>query len=49
MTKRQKRIREIIRALSDLSREGWRYASPCDYLPLERELAYLQNKEGKGK
>jgi len=46
MTKRQrKRYREIIRQLSELSKEGWRHAKPFDYLPLERELRDLQTND----
>lgn len=45
MTKRdQARRRAIIAELSRLSRNGWRDARPCDYLPLERELAALQDR-----
>jgi hypothetical protein len=34
----------IIRELSDLSRNGWSQARPCDYQPLERELEALNAK-----
>ena len=45
MTKAQKakRISEITRLLSDLSRNGWAGALECDYKPLELELARLQS------
>lgn len=43
MTKAQKKRRiEIIKQLSDLSKNGWANARPCDYEPLERELRELQ-------
>jgi hypothetical protein len=43
MTKAQaKRRSEIVRALSDLSRNGWANALPCDYEPLERELRIIE-------
>jgi len=48
MTKRQKERRsEIIRALSELSRKGWRDARLCDYEPLERELREIENVEAR--
>lgn len=40
-----KRRSEIIRLLSELSRNGWRDARPCDYEPLERELRSLEGRE----
>jgi hypothetical protein len=43
MKKAEKRRREIIRTLCDLSREGWKNAKPYDYEPLERELRELTN------
>lgn len=42
MTKKQKRRLEIIRALSDLSRNGWAGARREDYAPLEAELRELE-------
>lgn len=42
--KDRKRHSEIIRALSDLSRDGWKGARPDDYLPLEAELARLEGR-----
>ena len=42
MSKKQKRRIEIIKALSDLSRDGWRNAKPCDYEALERELGEMK-------
>jgi hypothetical protein len=39
--KKYARMREIIKELCRLSRNGWRDARPRDYLPLERELAAL--------
>lgn len=43
MTKKQMIARrsEIIRELSRLSRDGWKFAIPADYEPLERELDVL--------
>jgi len=39
MTRQQKRRKsEIIRALSDLSRDGWSRAHSEDWEPLEKEL-----------
>lgn len=38
----QKRRSEIIKTLSDLSRNGWANALPCDYEPLEKELRELE-------
>jgi hypothetical protein len=35
------RCRIIIAQLTKLSRNGWRDAKPCDYLPLEEELRRL--------
>jgi hypothetical protein len=40
-TQKQKRRSEIIKQLSDLSRNGWAGALECDYKPLEKELAEL--------
>lgn len=37
----RRRRAEIIRELSELSRDGWANAEPCDYAPLERELCAL--------
>lgn len=43
MTKAQRNRRsEIVRQLSELSRNGWENARECDYKPLERELAELE-------
>jgi hypothetical protein len=43
MTKAQaKRRLEIIKLLSDLSKNGWRDAKPYDYEPLERELRKIE-------
>jgi hypothetical protein len=39
--KQRQRRRQIVRELSQLSRDGWRDAKPCDYEPLERELRML--------
>lgn len=36
------RRREIIRALAELSRNGWANARPYDYEPLERELREIE-------
>lgn len=44
--KTSKRRSEIIRRLSELSRNGWQNALPCDYEPLERELREI---EARGK
>lgn len=42
MAKNQaKRRSEIIRQLSELSRNGWENARPSDYQPLERELSEI--------
>jgi hypothetical protein len=38
------RKRELIRQLSDLSRNGWRLAKPYDYLPLEAELREINKR-----
>jgi hypothetical protein len=38
LVRMQRRRREIIRALSDLSRDGWSAAKHFDYAPLEAEL-----------
>lgn len=35
--KKQRRL-QILKELSDLSRNGWANARPCDYQPLEDEL-----------
>lgn len=40
----QRRRSEVIKALSDLSRNGWQGVQSCDYQPLERELDDL-NRE----
>lgn len=40
---RQRRI-EIIKQLSDLSRDGWARAKPYDYQPLEAELRALESR-----
>lgn len=37
-TKTTERRREIVRQLSELSRNGWQNAIPADYEHLEREL-----------
>jgi len=43
MTKKDKVRRSvIIHELSRLSRDGWRHAMPCDYLPLEAELREIE-------
>lgn len=42
-SKRRRRA-AIIHDLARLSRNGWRDARPCDYLPLEKELAELNRK-----
>lgn len=43
MTRKQKKRRtEIIRQLSDLSKDSWRNARYEDYAPLEAELRKLQ-------
>jgi hypothetical protein len=44
MANDRKRRLEIIKRLSDLSRDGWRYASPYDYKPLESELRAIEAK-----
>jgi hypothetical protein len=45
LTKKEfSRLREIIRQLCELSRDGWRHAKPCDYRPLEAELKALEAK-----
>lgn len=33
---------QIIKMLCELSRNGWANAVPCDYEPLERELAQIE-------
>lgn len=44
MTKaQQKRRSELIRQLSELSRNGWASAQEYDYKPLEKELAELES------
>ena len=40
----RKRRSDIIKQLSDLSRNGWANAHPCDYEPLEAELRELDAK-----
>lgn len=35
------RYSQIVKELSDLSRKGWAFAKPVDYLPLEREQRQL--------
>jgi hypothetical protein len=43
MTSKQKRRRiELIKQLSDLSRNGWAHARFEDYTPLEKELRELE-------
>ena len=43
MTKKLRdRRHAIINQLSDLSKDGWRHAKPCDYQPLERELREIE-------
>lgn len=42
-TQRQKRRSELIKQLSDLSRNGWANAMEYDYKPLEKELAEIDN------
>ena len=43
MTKYQQARRSaIIAQLCELSRNSWRDAKPCDYLPLEAELRKLE-------
>lgn len=37
-----KRRAEIIRLLSELSRDGWAASQPSDYEPLERELREIE-------
>ena len=45
MTKTRKTRRsEIIRILSDLARDGWANARPCDYQPLEKELREIEQE-----
>jgi hypothetical protein len=39
---RARRRSAIIAELSRLSRDGWSNARPCDYEPLESELANLE-------
>jgi hypothetical protein len=41
---KQRRRIEIIKALSELSRNGWANSRPEDYLPLEAELRELESK-----
>jgi hypothetical protein len=41
MSKQIRRRSQIIRILSDLSRNGWANARPADYQPLEAELAAI--------
>jgi hypothetical protein len=45
MTAARKRMIAIINQLSDLARNGWRDALPCDYQPLEAELRVLQSRQ----
>jgi hypothetical protein len=40
--KLQNRRCVIINQLSELSKDSWRHAKPCDYEPLERELRDLE-------
>ena len=45
MTRKQKQRRiDIIKQLSDLSRDGWRHARSEDYAPLENELRELEDR-----
>ena len=46
MTRRQKINRCIFLRgmLTVFSHDGWRYAHPTDYLPLERELRELEDQ-----
>ena len=37
-----KRRSQIIKELSDLARNSWANAKPCDYEPLEKELAEIE-------
>jgi hypothetical protein len=46
MTKKERtRYRSIIQQLARLSSDGWAYAKPYDYEPLERELRQLNMKK----
>lgn len=47
MKKLLKRRSEIIRTLSDLSRNEWQNARSYDYLPLERELDEINRQLGQ--
>jgi len=38
------RHRLIVSLLSDMSKDGWRHALPCDYEPLEKELREIEEK-----
>ena len=42
--KLKERRRVIINMLSDLSKNSWRHALPCDYVPLEKELTEIEHK-----
>jgi hypothetical protein len=45
-SKQQLRARHsaIVNQLSQMSRDGWRNVSPLDYMPLERELALIEQQ-----
>lgn len=45
MTKAKRRRLSLIRALSDLSKEGWKNARYEDYAPLEAELRDLEKDQ----
>jgi len=47
-TKLRLRRSQIVHMLSDLAKDGWRHAKPCDYVPLEKELEEL-NEALRGK
>lgn len=41
---RKARISAIVKALSDMSRNGWEHSQPADYQALEAELAALRGR-----
>lgn len=44
-SKDRKRLGIIIHELARMSRNSWRDAKPCDYLPLEAEMRALLAKQ----
>ncbi len=42
LSQMRKRRSIIVRQLCEMSRNGWKDAKPCDYLPLEAELRTIE-------